>query len=217
MSLVLLLVLSFSCKTKDISKEVSLSHYDKLGSEIIYENDMQRQLCHKAIKNVDMATRCNVFVSVEFLDPNDMKPILIGETNLPDNTQLGIEIGKSGVFGTVVTSVVKNGKFRTKRITNLAKTQLSPGRYNISIVSVLMGLQPKSVTKILGKDGENLRGKLVEEVITGHYIARYETILELGGGKDSEYEDRRVQIIQKKSNEIRSREFNEIKNRLIQN
>jgi len=135
------------CSNATLSNQKISNHNSRLKSENTkIEDNLEKQKntspCFQMLTSVDLATRCDVFISVKFKDQNNMKPVITGLTNLPDNTILMIFIGKPGIFGTLLRTHVKRGKFKTGKITTLAGTSLSPGSYEIEVVTPLPSLQP---------------------------------------------------------------------------
>jgi hypothetical protein len=88
------------------------------------------------------------------------RPVVNGQTNLPDGTELIISINRKETDYLAQDKVeVAGGKFTTQEFSEHG-SDLSPGTYS---VEVLMPVQSnESVLSIIGKDGEKLTGPLVK-------------------------------------------------------
>lgn len=103
------------------------------------------------------------------------RPFLIGSTNLPPGTSLGLEIESKAArsFGKAHpnkpnpeyvaqadATVNRDGNFRSTRFSDHGDP-LPPGRYLATVALPYSVEEPKNVQAVLGKKGENLRGPLV--------------------------------------------------------
>lgn len=95
------------------------------------------------------------------------KPRIIGTTNLPEQTELVISItGDSVKYNGEDKAVVDGGKFESGEFSQQDKP-LPPGNYFADIVMPIASVQTQEVQQIIGKNGEYLKGSLVERSTTG--------------------------------------------------
>jgi hypothetical protein len=107
-------------------------------------------------------------------------PIVVGMTNLPDDTKLMIGLRrKEANYFAQAHVVVEGGQFKSERFTALGKP-LPPGNYRLEITMPLASVQPPTVQDIIGKDGERLTGKLVERSPLG-IVLNSVTAINVGG------------------------------------
>jgi hypothetical protein len=89
--------------------------------------------------------------------------VITVETNLPDETSLAISLYKDGERLTTVGATVSGGTAVTEGI----RVDGGPpaGRYQILVIMKWPSLQPKSVLRVIGKNGEFLAGPYVVTVL----------------------------------------------------
>jgi len=91
------------------------------------------------------------------------KPKIVGETNLPDGTQLMFSIeGKSLKYNGQDKSTVSNGRFESSTF-SLNNGDLDEGQYNAEVSMPIAQVQPASVRSVIGEKGEKLKGSLVKK------------------------------------------------------
>lgn len=92
----------------------------------------------------------------------DRRPMVSGETNLPDGTELmfGIE-SKTANFTGGDKGVVSGGRFRSAAFG--PDGGLKPGQYVADVTMPIPEVQPPQVREVIGANGENLRGPLVKK------------------------------------------------------
>ncbi len=96
-------------------------------------------------------------------------PTLSGETNLPDETTLVVDLLEGpcslsltpgGTFSSYVT--VRGGRWSTRFGTGKGADQpVRDGTFEVTVSTPSPKLQPASVQAVLGKDGKGLKGKLI--------------------------------------------------------
>lgn len=121
-----------------------------------------------------------------FADTNNGKPIISGETNLPDGSELMISIttiatkeelaelglSEEEMEETRYTThgqdkvIVKDGKFTSETFSKQGE-KYDPNEYIVSVSMSLAQLQDESVQKIIGSNGENMTGDNVVESSDG--------------------------------------------------
>lgn len=121
-----------------------------------------------------------------FADTNKGKPIISGETNLPNGSILMIsiktiatkeELAELGLSEEEMEEarytihgqdkiVVKDGKFTSETFSKQGE-KYTPNEYTVSVSMSLARLQDKSVQKIIGSNGENMTGNNIVESIDG--------------------------------------------------
>lgn len=95
------------------------------------------------------------------------KPKIVGETNLPDGTELGVSIDSSAVqYNSCSTVFVRNERFESETFSN-DQNDLEAGQYTAGVSMPMAQLQTPAVRAVIGQDGENLKGSPVEKGFTG--------------------------------------------------
>lgn len=90
------------------------------------------------------------------------KAKIVGTTNLPDNTNLAFEIkAKNTSYTGQDKKVVRAGGFESEEFSNRSNP-LEKGDYTVSVTMPLALEQPNDVRRIIGAQGENLKGDLVK-------------------------------------------------------
>jgi hypothetical protein len=90
------------------------------------------------------------------------RPAVTGETNLPDGTEgiASIE-SKTTKKGGSDKFAVHGGRFRAGPFSEGGQG-LEPGNYTLDVTIAIAQVQPSQVRAVIGQNGENLRGPLVE-------------------------------------------------------
>jgi hypothetical protein len=86
---------------------------------------------------------------------------LTGTTNLPDGTLLEIQLN-GGQFFPKDEQVVNKGVFKSREFSIEEAGGLGEGHFTFAITSAAAIIQPERVKKIIGANGINLTGKLVD-------------------------------------------------------
>lgn len=99
-----------------------------------------------------------ISITVEGID----RPIVIGETNLPDGTVVTVTLSRTadGYAKQFITSV-QNGAFRAGPFEQHGQP-LGQGLYDIQVMVPVAWKQPRHVQAVIGRDGERLEGPLVK-------------------------------------------------------
>lgn len=95
------------------------------------------------------------------------KPVFVIETNLPNNTELGLYLFGDNLYYDEQTAVVKDGKVESAPFTN---DGVALTGYSTFGISMLPASQPESVQAIVGANGEYLAGPAVVVMDTYSYI-----------------------------------------------
>lgn len=146
---------------------------------------------HQTLKGVTVVTLmccCTLAVALEPTFKVDIetpsRPVLNGQTNLPNGTELMITISrKESNFSAQDKVKVAGGKFRSQRFSQKG-TDLNPGKYKVDLVMPFAAGQSQSVRSILGDHGEKLTGPLVKHEKLGNYL-RYVSTFQVGASSDS--------------------------------
>lgn len=137
------------------------------------------------------------------------KPSINGTTNLPNGTQLLANVWRDEPpYGWRKFVTVKDGKFKLGPLNKKHPYKggmsyrkwcpFSPGLYNVQIGFTPVG-QPKKVLAIVGENGSNLSGHLVNDIVDIHGID-YKTKLELGIKASSSVSTQRVENVAEDKN-----------------
>lgn len=82
------------------------------------------------------------------------RPVVVGKTNLPDDTSLLVSISREAVDFLAQDKVkVSGGKFRTAQFSQKG-SDLNPGTYKVEITMPFAGLQSPTVQAVIGRRGE---------------------------------------------------------------
>jgi hypothetical protein len=99
------------------------------------------------------------------------KPQIVGETNLPDGTELMFSIeGKSVKYNGQSEAVVQSGRFQSESF-SYKQNDLAVGQYEAEVSMPISEVQPQTVRNIIGQKGENLKGSLVKKSDLGVTVA----------------------------------------------
>lgn len=91
------------------------------------------------------------------------------ETNLPDETELGITLDGKGYLAQG-KAYVKDGKAVTDRFTNNGEQLV--GDYTLEVIMPIVSVQSDNVKKIIGNNGEYLTGPYVEEALGSVIVSK---------------------------------------------
>jgi hypothetical protein len=95
---------------------------------------------------------------------------VLGTTNLPNKMDLMVDLRNRSIGYFAQDKVtIANGNFTSAWFSNRGNS-LPSGKYEVTISSPLPTFQPESVQKIIGKNGENLSGKVVKSMLGSKVI-----------------------------------------------
>jgi hypothetical protein len=103
-----------------------------------------------------------VVLSASVQDDPGRRPVVAGETNLPDGAEgiASIESKTTKKRGSDKFTV-QGGRFRAGPFSD-GRQGLAPGNYTLDVTIAIAQVQPPQVRAVIGQNGENLRGPLVE-------------------------------------------------------
>lgn len=112
-------------------------------------------------------------VEMSFSADSANPPVISGSTNLPDGTQLTMLL--TGQLPACAPrcgweydiSTVQGGRFTARP---KGSTPLMPGSYTIDVATPMASIQPENVRRIIGENGEQLRGPYVVTLEGGKYV-----------------------------------------------
>lgn len=114
--------------------------------------------------------------------------IVSGTTNMPDKTKFIVSINNDArQFYASDEVTVTKGAFRTTPLGPVSGTL--PGQYEIEVMAPVPDVQPESVRAVIGKNGENLKGPLVQQTRWGSPIIEYKTKLQIGNLTEGKHID----------------------------
>lgn len=108
--------------------------------------------------------------------------IVSGDTTLPNDMKLMVSIRRDGggYFAQSKTQV-RDGAYRSEPFMD-GSNPLSSGTYQVSISSPMMDLQPDSVERALGQNGEEIPEAIREKSSFGdHFTVDHTVMVDLGG------------------------------------
>lgn len=106
------------------------------------------------------------------MDVNDRKPVVRVRTNLPENTTFMSDVaspineGGTGYFAQDKAAVSPTGLVEFGPFTNQGEA-LRPGKYRMTIETIMAALQPENVRTVFGQNGENLTGNKISKMSVG--------------------------------------------------
>lgn len=110
------------------------------------------------VKNQDITVQ----LTFEVENIAEKRPKIVGQTNLPDGTKLGVWIkGKSVKYNGQSSFTVQNGKFESEEFSADSKP-LPNGNYEVDVTMPIASRQTPSVRSVIGEKAENLKGDLVK-------------------------------------------------------
>jgi hypothetical protein len=108
------------------------------------------------------------------------RPVVTGQTNLPDGTELMISISRKQSSYLAEDQVnVMGGNFRSQKFSEKG-SDLNPGKYSVEVLMPFPGVQSEDVRFIIGEHGEKLTGPLVKHKQLGSLV-EYVSTFQVGG------------------------------------
>lgn len=113
----------------------------------------------------------NVFMDLSVdLKSSLGKPIVVGKTNLPNDTIIIITVkGKSNSFIGQDKVYVTNGTFKSAQFT-LPESPYDIDKYEVEVLMPYATVQPESVRRVIGENGEYLKGNYVVKDVSGNLV-----------------------------------------------
>ena len=109
-------------------------------------------------------------------------PVISGITNLPDDTDLMVEISRRhSNFRAQSKAKVASGGFQAGPFSQ-GDSPLNPGTYIVEVHMPPVPVQSSAVRASIGSSGEKLRGPLVKRGIVGGNAVNYRTTFIVGSG-----------------------------------
>lgn len=120
--------------------------------------------------------KIKVNMEIEHKVSNDGFLKILINSNLPEDSKLLVTLSnKSSGYRAQSKTTIKNGYAETELFSNKNK-RLDSGSYLIKVILPNAALQPKRVSSIIGKRGENLIGELVTEGIGGFNVEKEKVV-----------------------------------------
>lgn len=159
--LAVLVSVSFACATIDQSKNNNTVPTSSANmNSATSQSSPAQSNSSSAPRNEEVTLR----ISVE--EDSKLRPKIIGETNLPDRTELLVTVsGKSTNFAGQDKTSVQAGRFQAGPFG--PPNGLKPGQYTVDVTMPIPSTQPDSVRAVIGQNGENLKGSLVTKGESG--------------------------------------------------
>lgn len=154
-SLILLNMVLWGCSDKNIETVSETTSTDEVESE----------------------ESADIYIDVE-IDKNEGKPSFRFKTNLPDETDLMLSVKNENNYFAQAKVSINNGRAESDNFTNLGEPLI--GNYTLEICTPFAIVMSESVREIIGENGENLTGDLVESSDDGEkrIIAYYDFTIE---------------------------------------
>ena len=113
------------------------------------------------------------------------RPVISGQTNLPNGTELMISISRNeSNFSAQDRVKVAGGKFRTVQFSQKG-ADFNPGKYKVEVLMPYPPIQSQAVREVIGEHGEKLSGGLVKHESLGNLV-KYTQEFEVGGGANAQ-------------------------------
>lgn len=110
------------------------------------------------------------------------RPTVVGSTNLPDGTELLIELArKESSYTAQATTRVASGAFRAGPFSQRGAA-LNPGVYTLQVVMPVAAVQQPSIWPVIGNEGSKLSGALVRRSKFGGNVVEYRSRFKVGSG-----------------------------------
>ena len=91
------------------------------------------------------------------------QPKIVGETNLPDGTELRGSIDSKTIkYNAGSKFFVRNGRFESETFSK-NQNDLEAGQYTAEVSMPIAQVQTPAIRAVIGQNGENLKGSLVEK------------------------------------------------------
>lgn len=105
--------------------------------------------------------------------------VISGQTNLPTNTQVMIELQRTDLqYSAQSKAFVQGGAFCSEQFT-LKKAQLPSGDYKVVVSTPVAGVQPQDVQLIIGDKGCNLIGPYVSSNIMNGKTVEFQKVISI--------------------------------------
>src|SRR5947208_1833636 len=112
------------------------------------------------------------------------RPVVNGQTNLPDGTELMVTVSRRESNYTAEDKVVVvGGKFRTQTFSQ-GGADLNPGRYSVEVLMPYATGQSQGVRSVVGGRGEKLTGRLVKHEALGSLV-KYVSTFQVRGSTNA--------------------------------
>lgn len=87
------------------------------------------------------------------------RPVVVGSTNLPDGTELMVTVARKEIgYMAQDKARVSEGKFQAGPFSRRG-AGLSPGNYNLEVLTPYAAVQPAAVRAVMGNKGVALRAR----------------------------------------------------------
>jgi len=151
---------------------------------------------HGATDTARKALDSDVTIDVNVTELPDRRIRLHGTTNLPTNTNLMLSVEErmqGGFHGQSKCSVASDGSFSSEAFG--PSGGLKDGLYIAEVVMPIPRVQPDDVKKIIGENGENLSGPLVENGSFGITLSAKKEFT-IGGAQAAQAQQQRAKNAQ---------------------
>jgi hypothetical protein len=117
------------------------------------------------------------------------RPVVNGQTNLPDGTELMISISrKESNYSAEDEVKVAGGKFRRQEFSQKG-SDLNHGKYSVEVLMPFPGVQSEGVRSVIGEHGEELTGPLVKHEELGNLV-KYVSTFQVGEAADEKADNK---------------------------
>ena len=126
---------------------------------------------------VESKENSDIYIDVE-INKNEGKPTFRFKSNLPDETDLMLSVKDGNGYFAQDKVSLSNGSAESNSFSNLGEPLV--GNYTLEICTPFALMMPESVRAIIGENGENLTGDLVDSSEDGEkrIMASYDFTIE---------------------------------------
>lgn len=134
---------------------------------------------------VEVNPEINVNLGLEIVE-NQGKVVFLGETNLPNGTEIMVTLSNNSGFTAQDKTSVQSGSFESGPFSD--KGNSLSGNYNVKISTPTANVQPSSVKDIIGENGINLTGSLIKSDATFGKRVEYNETFSVGSASSTSTE-----------------------------
>lgn len=176
-SLLLIVSIILACKVSDNQSNLQSNNSSPQPISSVTP-EFKKQLPKPDIQPLDKGVVLNFKVETN----GTRKPKIVGETNLPDGTELGVSIDSKTVRYNAGSNVfVQNGRFESETFSK-NYNDLEAGQYTAEVSMPIAQVQSPAVRAVIGQNGENLKGSLVEKGSLGVTVSTKQPFQLKAGG-----------------------------------
>ena len=159
-SLILMAFVVLACKVSDNQSNLQS---DNFSPQPILTATVTPKSKEQTLKSDIQSLNKGVILNFKIENNENRRPKIVGDTNLPDGTELMFSIeGNSVRYDGQDKATVQSGHFQCKAF-DKDSNDLDAGQYIAKVLMPIPAVQPPAVRAVIGEQGENLKGSLVKK------------------------------------------------------